>query len=77
MLVVSGHSEETQWFDYVTGYFAQPTRIEWDIGTMLAVLPTENANFLISRKYARPMTEAERAAYDTPLKLSTKESTDD
>jgi len=70
MLVVSGQGHDTQWFDYVTNYFAQPTRVEWDKGTMFAVLPSDTAGFLMTRNYARLMTEAEIEEYTAPAQKS-------
>jgi hypothetical protein len=66
MLIVSGYGEDTQWFDYKPGYFADVIRIEWDKNTMSVVLPSDAANYLLAKGYARPMTEAELAEYTAP-----------
>jgi hypothetical protein len=67
MLVVTGHDEEVQWFDFVVDYFAEVTRIEWDTGTMFALLPAETANFLLAHRYARELTAAEVDQYTAPF----------
>lgn len=66
MLIVSGHGEDSQWFDYVPAFHVPPVRIEWDLGTMSVELPEDAANALISRGYARLMTEAEIKEYTAP-----------
>jgi hypothetical protein len=66
MLVTSGRNNDTQWFDYMPGFFSQVTRVEWDADTMFAALPDDTATFLLSRGYARAMTEAEIEAYTAP-----------
>lgn len=63
MRVVSGHGADTQWFDYSPGYFMDPIRIEWDLGTMFAALPPGAAGYLLKNGYARAMTEAEIEEY--------------
>jgi hypothetical protein len=65
MQVVSGHNKDTQWFTYMPSFFGQPIRIEWDRDTMFAALPSDVANYLIGRGYARLMTDAEIAEYNT------------
>ena len=41
-------------------------RIEWEVGTKYAALPTNFADLLVRNGYARVMTEAEIEAYTEP-----------
>jgi len=68
MQVVSGQGTDSQWFEYRPSYFSAPVRVEWDKDTMFAALPADTAGFLLTRGYARPMTEAEVEAYTAPAK---------
>lgn len=63
MLHVTGRGKESQWFDY-RGTFASPiTRIEWELGTDLVVLPGHEAATLVRNGHARYMTPDEIARY--------------
>ena len=66
MQIASGAGADSQWFDYRPSYFSDPVRVEWDKGTMFAALPADTAGYLLSRGYARPMTDAEVEAYTAP-----------
>jgi len=64
----TGQSEDTQWFDYRSAFFAPVVRIEWDKGTMVAALPADAVGYLVNNGYASLMTEAEIEAYTAPAK---------
>ena len=66
MQIASGKGVDSQWFDYRPSFFSDPVRIEWDKDTMFAALPADTAGYLLSRGYARPMTESEVEAYTAP-----------
>ena len=66
MLVASGKTVDSQWFDYRPDYFMPIVRVEWDADTMFAALPSETAGYLLSNGYARPMTDAEVEEYTKP-----------
>lgn len=60
MLRSSGRNQEIQWFDWMPSFTASaPTRVEWDLDTMVVGLPDSVANSLIKAGYARPLTEEE------------------
>lgn len=69
MKVVSGQNDDVQWFTYMPSHFAQPIRIEWDKGTMFVALPSDIASHLLSKGYARTMTEVEAEKYNATLEL--------
>jgi hypothetical protein len=66
MLAKTGTSDDYQWFSYRPSYFAPVTRVEWDTGTMFAALPVDTADYLVSRGFARLMTDEEIEAYTAP-----------
>lgn len=74
MQVVSGHGKDTQWFDYKPGFFVPAVRVEWDKDTMFATLPPEIAAFLISRNYARAITDEELETYTSPAGTAESET---
>lgn len=64
---VSGEDDESRWFDYRPGVLSPVTRVVWDKGTMIAVIPADTAEFLINRGYARLMTASEVEAFNAQL----------
>jgi hypothetical protein len=66
MQVASGKGADSQWFDYRTTFFGPVIRVEWDLDTMYAALPSEAAGYLLAHGYAKPMTDAEIEAYTAP-----------
>ena len=74
----SGSDADSQWFDYVAEFYAEPVRYAWDKGTNVAVFPVASARLLIERGYARAMTDAEIKSYADGLvedeKTQTKEA---
>lgn len=65
---VSGHDENSQWFDFRPGFYTDITRVQWDNGTMGALLPADTAEILVRNGYARYMTAAEADAHNRELK---------
>lgn len=57
MLVSSGRSEDSTFFDYRPSYFGDIVRVEWESDTDRAVLPRETADYLIRHNYARPVPD--------------------
>lgn len=53
MLVSTGRTEDSQFFDYRPSYFGDIIRIEWELDTMDALISAEHAEFLIRRGYAK------------------------
>jgi hypothetical protein len=53
MLKKHGETEDTQFFEYTTGYFEAPKRVEWDKGTMQVDLPAPIAKWLVQHGHAR------------------------
>jgi hypothetical protein len=70
MAVVTGKTEDSQWFDYRLSFFGNILRVEWDIDSMDAILPLDTAEVLIRNGYARFMTRSEARAYNNRLKES-------
>jgi hypothetical protein len=64
MLHKSGEGEDSRWFDYVTHFFGDPQRVEWEKDTMSVVLPAQTADYIVKNKWARLMTEPEVQAYN-------------
>ena len=60
---VSGKGADSQWFDFSSGGYAPPIRIEWDLDTMHIVVPHNVATTLIKNGHARVMTSQEREEY--------------
>lgn len=54
MLVVSGQGSDSQWFEYRPTFFGDIVRVEWNIDTMQAELPSNIAEYLLKNGYARP-----------------------
>ena len=59
----SGKGPDSQWFDFSSGGYAPPIRIEWDLDTMHIVVPHNVAVTLIKNGHARSMTSQEREEY--------------
>jgi hypothetical protein len=72
----SGESDDSQWFDLMPSFFAQPIRVEWEKDTKAVVLPVNIADMLIQRGYARLMTASEARAYDKRLGKTERDRTD-
>lgn len=68
MLHVAGSDDQAQWFIYRAGFFQPPLMVRWPLGTMHAVLLATDAEALISKRYARAMTESEAQEYNDALK---------
>ena len=52
MLVVSGRTEDSQFFDYRPSFFGDIVRVEWDLDTMEAAINHTVADYLINHGYA-------------------------
>ena len=59
----SGKGPDSQWFDFSSGGYAPPIRVEWDLDTMHIVVPENIATSLIRNGHARSMTSQEREEY--------------
>lgn len=51
---VGGEDDDVRWFEFRTGYYDAPVRVEWEKGTMACRLPADVAAMLFSRGYATP-----------------------
>jgi len=60
---ISGKGPDSQWFDFSSGGYAPPIRVEWDLDTMHIVVPENIATSLIRNGHARSMTSQERDEY--------------
>lgn len=56
MLVSSGRTDDSQYFDYRPGFFNDIVRIEWELDTMEAVIESTAADYLIKHGYAKRLT---------------------
>ena len=65
MLVSSGQTEDSKFFDYRPTYFGDIVRIEWEADTNQAVLPRDTADYLIRHNYARLEAPASIEASET------------
>lgn len=63
MNLASGKGTDSQWFDFSSGGYAPPIRVEWDLDTMHIVVPHNIATALIRNGHARVMTSQEREEY--------------
>lgn len=63
MLVMTGESEQSRWFRFKPGFFLPEFTIEWLPDSMIADgLPVDLAGVLITKGYARALTEEELTA---------------
>jgi hypothetical protein len=63
MLHVSGRGKDSQWFDFKPVVIGPTIRVEWDLGTMLIVVPHDTATTMIRNGHARLMTSQEKEEY--------------
>lgn len=56
MLVRSGQTEDSQYFDYRPSFFGDIVRVEWDLDTMEAALASDAAEYLINHGYAERLS---------------------
>ena len=62
MLVKSGVTEDSQFFDYRPSFFGDIIRIEWDLDTMEASLAEDAADYLIKHGYAIRLSPVQEPA---------------
>lgn len=66
MLVTTGETDDSQYFEYRPAFFGPVVRVEWDKDTMFAALAADTADNLVFNGYARPVSDPEVEAYTEP-----------